>query len=225
MHIVGCVFLCPRNARVASACGSWRATNVARALRNRLLGPREILLRGRSSSRAKTHQPRARRIRNFFRAAEGKQHPWILCCRDGGHQTDACSMRSDSSCHRLSNPFPFLDGSRYSTKDILRDIELANDGFARSLTRKRTPDSDLRVCGCNKLLHADTARGRSDLVLASSFAYGMTTLPANCLSLVTPGRGRKPLGPGVVIIRRYSCSRERNRMPTAATPEKSALLG
>lgn len=37
---VGCVFLCPRNARVASACGSWRATTT-RALRNRLLGSKD----------------------------------------------------------------------------------------------------------------------------------------------------------------------------------------
>lgn len=40
MHVVGCVFLCPRNARVALACASWRATT-ARALWNRLLGSRD----------------------------------------------------------------------------------------------------------------------------------------------------------------------------------------
>lgn len=40
MHVVGCVFLCPRNARVALACGSWRATTT-RALRNRLLGSKD----------------------------------------------------------------------------------------------------------------------------------------------------------------------------------------
>lgn len=51
MH--GCVFLCPRNARVALACGSWRATTT-RALRNRLLGSRDPLLR-RSILRTTLH--------------------------------------------------------------------------------------------------------------------------------------------------------------------------
>lgn len=211
MHIVGCVFLCPRNARVALACGSWRATNVARALRNRLLGPRKILLRGRSSPRAETHRPRtpttysARRVSqphgsSISSARAGETTPGdSLLSRPNGCAFHALRFTSLSPFKSIS-VFRRIVNSRRKTCCVT--LSWSTTVSLDRWPEKHTPDSDLKLRLRSQAASCWYDLRRSDRCRQFCI-WNDTILPANCLSLGTPGRGRKPLGPGVVIIRRY----------------------
>ena len=84
MHDVSDV-LCPRNARVALACGSWRATTT-RALRNRLLGskdpPARSILLAQHCIYIYIHHDTSlstARILNFLRAERSRT---VFVCRE-----------------------------------------------------------------------------------------------------------------------------------------------
>ena len=115
MHVVGCVFLCPRNARVALACASWRATT-ARALWNRLLGSRDPP--ARSILRERRHTNRIQHDASLNRT--NPRFPLRGTARASFCFSDAFD-RSGSLCYRFSSLFPPLGGS---SQRKLRDINL-----------------------------------------------------------------------------------------------------
>lgn len=117
MHDVSDV-LCPRNARVALACGSWRATTT-RALRNRLLGskdpPARSILLAQHCIYIYIHHDTSlstARILNFLRAERSRT---VFVCRERVARQTNVFHRSGSlllSFFEFSLPFLITDRER-----------------------------------------------------------------------------------------------------------------
>lgn len=131
---VGCVFLCPRNARVALACGSWRATTT-RALRNRLLGskdpPARSILRTTLYIYSPRHVSLDRTDPRF--PSRGTVEPTSLCC-----PPDECSTALLHFYYHPSNLLsPFRSLTIVSAAKMIAWWHYSRDAVCSIVDRKK----------------------------------------------------------------------------------------